>query len=607
MAGSNSVSFLTPQDAVQQQISMQEAQRQQDLADALRQRSLTPIQVQSGSSSWTQGLAQLAQAVAANHLNRAAKAATYSGTINAANASARALGAPGDVYDTSQNPYSTSEHGRNLIQRLGDFVSGGPPVNRQMPPAPAGQGGLPNASATPPMAAPMPPAVAAQSGIMPTPNNAPVNQGAGPTPTVGQPAPSQTGDASSPASASSGNSQPVNPLALTGDWQSNYMLANRDPGEYNKALVAKAAPNALENTIAHAQAAFARGDINTGVALMQSVQKQNYMEPTNVREGGMVLDPITHQPIFQSGKSTPGTVINYADGKPASMSVIAGAPDALKATTGAEAQGRAQGELVEVTDGAGNRFQVPKAGLLHGGGNAQQGGPGALDARFGGGGGSGTPGNMSAIGPGAAAANTTYGKASGEAFASIQNSARDAPQRINALREIGHLSATGTATGPAAAKLQELGEATGLNFLVDPNGQVIAKDMARYGAQMASEVGLNGSDARLGAVMHASPNMKMTPQALNTVLPTFIGLEMAKGARGQAGAAWAASHGAQDNANFETAWRQNYDPRMFTQMAKGPQAFASNVSHLDAPTRNMYLQKYRALKSMGVDFAGLTQ
>ena len=62
--GVNNVSMVNgvnPIDPVGQAIAEQQAQRQQQLADTLRQQSLQPIHVDSGNISWSQGLAQLAQ------------------------------------------------------------------------------------------------------------------------------------------------------------------------------------------------------------------------------------------------------------------------------------------------------------------------------------------------------------------------------------------------------------------------------------------------------------------------------------------------------------------------------------------------------------------
>jgi hypothetical protein len=58
------------------------------------------------------------------------------------------------------------------------------------------------------------------------------------------------------------------------------------------------------------------------------------------------------------------------------------------------------------------------------------------------------------------------------------------------------------------------------------------------------------------------------------------------------------------NAQFESEWRANYDPRMFTAYAEGgPKALASAPASLRAE----WLRKYRTLKSMGVNFGAFAQ
>jgi hypothetical protein len=147
-------------------------------------------------------------------------------------------------------------------------------------------------------------------------------------------------------------------------------------------------------------------------------------------------------------------------------------------------------------------------------------------------------------------------------------------------------------TGPTRARMQSLAEEHGLSFLANDNAFVFNKDAARFVAQSAQDLGLNGSDARLGMMANASPNMKMTPQALHVVIPTMIGLEYAKMAKATAAASWA-QRSPGTNAQFESQWRQNYDPRMFTAYAQGgPQALAKAPAKL----RQQWLNDYRNSK-----------
>jgi hypothetical protein len=75
-------------------------------------------------------------------------------------------------------------------------------------------------------------------------------------------------------------------------------------------------------------------------------------------------------------------------------------------------------------------------------------------------------------------------------------------------------------------------------------------------------------------------------------------------AKATAAASWAQSKGPDTNAQFESTWRQSYDPRMFTAYAEGgPAALAKAPANL----RAQWLKEYKALKGMGVDFQAFAQ
>ncbi|AYJ86906.1 hypothetical protein D3Y57_14360 [Sphingomonas paeninsulae] len=236
-------------------------------------------------------------------------------------------------------------------------------------------------------------------------------------------------------------------------------------------------------------------------------------------------------------------------------------------------------------------------------------GPGSITTALSGGAPAGGSGKSFAAAPplGDPAAANTYATSQAQAAAAIQDNAREAPQRINALRDMQHIINSGLVTGPAQKVMQDFGEKHGINFLTSGQGFVFNKDAARYTAQLAGAVGLNGSDARLGLVGKATPGMQMPKAALDEVLPTYIGLEMAGIARAQAQQQWTAQNGPGKTDAFESEWRRNYDPRVFTQIAKGPQMFQQNVQHLNPQSRQYYLSKLQALRRMGVDINAVTQ
>ncbi|AYJ86905.1 hypothetical protein D3Y57_14355 [Sphingomonas paeninsulae] len=304
--GVRSVGFINPTDPTGSAIDAQQIERQQELADAFQQRALTPIQVQSGNISWTQGLAQLADAIAGNHLRRQANASQWDAGARAQNARSQLhYGAGAPQIDSSTNPYSSSEQGRNLGQRLKDFVSGGPPVashaalaqaliaQRQTPsaaPAAAPQNPASDVSnlaaaltAKPPLPANVSPVQAsvapiapAQVGPPPIPTNGPGGANDPTKPVMGISIPARASSLKAPADPSqsggaTGQQIPVSPMnagagadtlptpaqrprdqlmpTMSAD-QGMYAEAN-DPQEFWKGVIASAQPtDVVKNLVA---------------------------------------------------------------------------------------------------------------------------------------------------------------------------------------------------------------------------------------------------------------------------------------------------------------------------------------------------------------------
>jgi hypothetical protein len=236
------------------QVQMQRAQRQAALASALRSQSLADTPGNGGSVSWTQGVARLADALAANISNkRSEKTQTKANQAYAAGM-ARMFG-----LNTPQQPNPAAP------------MSAAP----QMP-----QGAPPQAPAGPPA-----------DPLAPLPDAPP--QAAAP-----QPAQSQ---------------QPANgPMNLTGDSRRDLGLYVSNPEEYGKALIGNAAkgtaPTDIEVTVAHARQALESGDTATAAALLGNLQKQNFIAPTAARPGGWTQDPHTGQWMFHPQAPIPGAV-----------------------------------------------------------------------------------------------------------------------------------------------------------------------------------------------------------------------------------------------------------------------------------------------------------
>jgi hypothetical protein len=538
------------------QTQMMMAQRRLEMAQALQQQSLQDTPGNGGAVSWTQGLARALEGYVGGSMQRKA-------------------------YQQMQGANQSYAAGlRSLF--------GGSPMGQGAQPASQGS--------------PMPPqAQQAPQGPLPTdPNGIPQASPSISATAQGQPvAPPQAAPPppSAPQQAPMGGAS--NSMSLTGDPNRDMMLYMMNPDEYTKQLAGVAAksatPTDTEILMSHAHQLAAQGDYQGAAMLQAQAQKAGYVAPISGRPGGVILDPHTLKPIFQTPKIGENQAVTFDEqGHPSRVYNIPGATDAAAAQAAAVAGGQAAGKApYDVVQGFQNGQPTwqPKAAVTGG----------VLNGHY------YQPGNALPSGPtlGESSAADAYGKGNAQAFLETQGIAKESPQRVQALREMQSLISGHGAlnTGPTAAKLQQVAEEHGLTFLAKDNAFVFNKDAARFVAQSASDLGLNGSDARLGMMANASPNMKMTPQALNTVIPTMIGLEYAKMAKATAASAWAQRDPA-GNAKFETTWRQAYDPRMFTAYAQGgPQALAKAPANV----RQQWLKDYRTLKGMGVDFTQFAQ
>jgi hypothetical protein len=363
-----------------------------------------------------------------------------------------------------------------------------------------------------------------------------------------------------------------------------------------------ATPTDTEVLMNHARILASQGDYQGAAMLAAQAQKAGYIPPVSGRPGGWTIFPDGHRE-YNPTAPAPGSMPIMDNGQPTGKwtedpSVAAIQAQQAGAVAGAQAGAKAPYDVIQIWDPNRNAFvNVPKSAVT-GGFGSSSGGP--LTHYYGASG-----GLQSSPSLGAQAAAEQYGKGSANAFLDTQDIAENSPQRVQALREMQTLLSgpNGLNTGPTAAKFQQLAEEHGLPFGYSNNAFVFNKDAARFVAQSAQDLGLNGSDARLGMMANASPNMKMTPQALSVVIPTMIGLEYAKMAKATAASTWA-QHSPGTNAQFESTWRQAYDPRMFTAYAQGG---VQALAKAPANVRAQWLRDYRTLKGMGVDFTQFAQ
>jgi hypothetical protein len=387
-------------------------------------------------------------------------------------------------------------------------------------------------------------------------------------------------------------------MSLTGNPSQDMGMYLMNQDEYTKQLIdarAKgAAPTDTEVLMAHAKQLAAQGDYQGAAMLQQQAQKAGYIAPISGRPGGWTIYADGHREYNPTAPAPGAMPVMGPNGEPTGRwtedpTVAAIQANQAGAVAGAQAGAKAPFDVLPGFQNGQPVWQSKSAvtggtlnGHYYGPGNALPSGPGL----------------------GQTAAYNTMGSQSAQGFMQTQENARSSPQRVQSLREMESLVANGVPTGPTAQRLQHLGEEHGLTFLTNENAFVFNKDAARYIAQSAQDVGLNGSDARLGMLANASPTQKMPANALKTVIPTVIGLEYEKMAKATAANNWMRTHGPDTNSDFETAWRKVNDPRLFTAYAAGG---AAALAKAPPAQRQQWLQNYRTLKGMGVDFTQFAQ
>jgi len=186
----------------------------------------------------------------------------------------------------------------------------------------------------------------------------------GVTPTSAKPAllPSTVQTDTAPAAVAAAQASQPNSMYLTGEpITSNRLYQMMGPQEYAKALAGRYTPTDLEKKLRGAgidpnspegQAAFA-----------QSIKKENYIAPLDLREGGMAFDPITRQPVGYNPKLPVGSQpVMGANGLPTGVQQLPGAAGAIEAAQEAESLGKTRGQYNVLPTGGGGSTVIPPGG-----------------------------------------------------------------------------------------------------------------------------------------------------------------------------------------------------------------------------------------------------
>lgn len=267
------------------------------------------------------------------------------------------------------------------------------------------------------------------------------------------------------------------------------------------------------------------------------------------------------------------------------------------------ALGLAPGEQeVETTDQLGNKYILTrdKAGNI------------VSTRPLGGGGGTGTggggQGGPARFGPGERQSIEQQAEDNFKNVSANRMAASKAPQQIDQIRKARDLSKI-TKTGnwsQERAKI-ESGLAAlipGLSAANDDatNLQLLDKFAERIAADSAQVLGSNAStDQARDSIHRQNANIGYTPGAIQAVLDYAEAQTLAMSAKGDAQESWLKSegNGITKQHDFETKWRQSYDPLIFQLEAATPEDRRKMVEKLSKPQAAELARKRAALRDLG--------
>lgn len=225
-----------------------------------------------------------------------------------------------------------------------------------------------------------------------------------------------------------------------------------------------------------------------------------------------------------------------------------------------------------------------------------------------------TSGQTGGSGPGAARpgdVQTTQNQAN-QNFANVtanRTAASLAPQQLDQINKALDLSqATSTGTGAEARARWESGLSSVIPGLATAQNdatklQLLDKFSERIAADSARVLGANSStDAARESIHRQNANIGYTPEAVQSVLKYAKAQTLAMQAKGDAQETWLKSNNSDINKQheFETAWRQSYDPVLFQLEAADPAERLKIIQGLPKEEAGTLLDKRQKLIQMGV-------
>ena len=578
MAGSNiqNVSFqaaLDPQAAANLQLQAQQAQQNLAMAQALRERSMTPESVPAGSRmSWTQGLAQVAQAWAAKSLMNKGNLQTRDAAVK-----------QGQLL---QQMYGLQPQPSSQAVKIGAALPGASPT-QQPAPQPAPQSPPPAQQAPQPASQPaqIPNPVYGSGGVDDDGNQSPnvpalrtdrpTDQMSNipqpqPQPSPQVPAgPAPQGTAQQPPQAPQMQPSPQAPALQQGDTPfpdlpgENHMAsmyqAFNSPDTYYSALNAAHANTDFQKLYSAYTAAVQSGDTQAAATYKGQLDKQSAIEQ---REGGTAI--INGQRFFNP-KIDAGYTPTYDDkGNVNGETPLNGHLAAVASAASAQAAGQKGGEntgtLTTTYDAQGNPHYNTTAQVV---GAAQGGAP------------------MNAGPPiGAKAGADADAQAGVKLFGDDAAQAGDVPSQRAQIGRIRNL-VSGMNTGVGATTLNHL--KSGANFLSRASGHgdlfdqnnisnvdAFLKESADMSNREASMAGgtRGSSDARLASAKAALADPEKSQGAINEILNVRDTRTSMIQGKSQAAQSWAQQNGTSQSSHnaFTNAWNANADFDMFDRL-----------------------------------------
>jgi len=302
--------------------------------------------------------------------------------------------------------------------------------------------------------------------------------------------------------------------------------------------------------------------------VQQNIAKENYIPQQAFSPGQTVFNPATGKSEVIPNVGEGMEVVTRSDG----TKMVVGIPnynETLQGRERAKALGTAGAEPMVGVDAAGNPVFSNKAAVATG----QASGPQNINAgRFNG---YQAPGSgfRPALSAGEQTAAGKMGEQNQQRYTDIQNQAAGAADRQNMLSAIEAYAAGPTKFGPGWEKRIEniaaLNSKLPSDFQFSSDAAANAQAVQKYAStliQSAQRSGGSGmTDKQMEMIQHGTPGTEMYNKTILEIAPKLRALEAANQAKANAADAFvAANNNSTAKLNqFESMWRQNYDPRIY--------------------------------------------